>query len=50
VHFPNSAWIKMSNQTLEELQRFKNSHALPTWESALRALLDQAADPAEHQP
>jgi hypothetical protein len=50
VHFPGSAWIKMSNGTLEELQRFKNRRALPTWEAALRALLEQAADPAEHQP
>src|SRR5437773_6779447 len=23
AHFPNSAWIKMSSQTLEELQRFR---------------------------
>jgi hypothetical protein len=50
VHFPNSAWIKISNHTLEELQRFKNRHALPTWEATLRALLEPAADPAELQP
>jgi hypothetical protein len=50
VHFPNSAWIKMSNQTLEELQRFKNRRALPTWDATLQALLEQAADPAECQP
>ena len=50
VHFPNSAWIKMSNETLEELQRFKNRRALPTWEATVRALLEQAADPARCQP
>ena len=50
AHFPNSAWIKMSNRTLEELQRFKNRRALPTWEATLRALIEQAADPAEFQP
>jgi hypothetical protein len=50
VHFPNSAWIKMSNQTLDELQRFKNRRALPTWDATLLALLKQAADPAECQP
>jgi hypothetical protein len=50
VHFPNSAWIKMSNQTLDELQRFKNRRALPTWDATLRALLEQAAGPAEYQP
>jgi hypothetical protein len=50
AHFPNSAWVKMSNQTLEDLQRFKNRRALPTWEATLQALLAQAADPAECQP
>jgi hypothetical protein len=42
AHFPNSAWIKMSRQTLEELQRFKSSHALPTWDLTLDALLKRA--------
>ena len=39
AHFPNSAWIKMSRRTLEELQRFKSAHALPTWDRTLEALL-----------
>ena len=42
AHFPNSAWIRMSRPTLDELQRFKTRHALPTWEAALTALLAQA--------
>jgi hypothetical protein len=50
VHFPNSAWIKMSTQTLDELQRFKNHRALPTWDATLQALLAAAADPVECQP
>jgi Family of unknown function (DUF6084) len=50
VHFPNTAWIKMSTQTLDELQRFKNRRALPTWDATLRALLDRAGDCAERQP
>jgi hypothetical protein len=50
VHFPGSAWIRMSTQTLDELQRFKNRQALPTWDATLRALLEHAAGPAEHQP
>jgi hypothetical protein len=48
VHFPDSAWIKMSTQTLDDLQRFKNRHALPTWEATLVALLERAT--AECQP
>lgn len=42
AHFPNSAWIKMSMHTMEQLQRFKSGHALPTWDIALQALLAQA--------
>jgi uncharacterized protein DUF6084 len=42
AHFPNSAWIKMSRQTLEDLQRFKSAHALPTWDMTLEALLARA--------
>jgi hypothetical protein len=43
VHFPNSAWIRMSLHTLDELQRFKNRRALPTWDATLTALLALAA-------
>ena len=50
VHFPNSAWIRMSQQTLDELQRFKTRQALPTWDATLAALLAMAGDDAEHQP
>ena len=39
VHFPNSAWIRMSLQTLDELQQFKTREALPTWDATLAALL-----------
>ncbi len=44
VHFPNSAWIRMSSQTLDALQRFKSSRALPTWDSVVTALLAEAAE------
>ena len=47
AHFPNSAWIKMSRQTLDELQQFKTRKALPTWDATLRALLADATEPAE---
>ena len=42
AHFPNSAWIKMSNETLADLHRFKTKHALPTWDRTLQALLAAA--------
>jgi hypothetical protein len=50
MHFPNSAWIRMNMQTLDELQRFKTRQALPTWDATLAALLARADDGAEHQP
>jgi len=50
AHFPNSAWIKMSRQTLEELQRFKSAHALPTWDLTLDALLKRADTDDADQP
>jgi Family of unknown function (DUF6084) len=46
AHFPNTAWIKMTRQTLDELQRFKTRQALPTWDATITALLARAADPA----
>jgi hypothetical protein len=47
AHFPNSAWIRMSLQTLDALQRFKTRQALPTWDATIAALLKQADDDAE---
>lgn len=47
AHFPNSAWIKMSRHTLDELQRFKTRTALPTWDATIQALLAAAARPAD---
>jgi hypothetical protein len=39
VHFPDSAWIKMSRSTLDELLEFKSRAALPTWDVTIAALL-----------
>lgn len=50
AHFPNSAWIKMSRSTLDELLRFKNARALPTWDATLSALLALAHDEALDLP
>jgi hypothetical protein len=44
-HFPGSAWIRMTRETLDELQRFKTRQALPTWDATLRALLALAETP-----
>jgi hypothetical protein len=47
VHFPNSAWIKMTRHTLDDLQRFKTRQALPTWDATIAALLERAGQGAE---
>jgi hypothetical protein len=50
AHFPNSAWIKMSRQTLDELQRFKSGLALPTWDATVLELLGRAAQRSDQEP
>ena len=47
AHFPGSAWIRVSNSTLDELLRFKTRAALPTWEATVLALLAAAAQASE---
>jgi len=41
-HFPGSAWLRCSKETLDELSAFKAERALPTWDATLSALLDAA--------
>ncbi len=50
MHFPDSAWIRMSLRTMDELQRFKSRQALPTWDATIAALLARAAGATERQP
>jgi hypothetical protein len=38
-HFPNSAWLRCSRETLDALSAFKAARALPTWDATLAALL-----------
>jgi hypothetical protein len=44
LYFPNSVWLRVDRRTLDALQRFKSSRALPTWDQALEALLKQAGE------
>jgi hypothetical protein len=43
VHFPNSAWLPVSRDTLDALARFKARHVLPTWDNVVTDLLERAA-------
>ncbi len=42
LYFPNSGWIRLRRDTLDELERFKADRALPTWEQAMEVLLKGA--------
>ncbi|MEU8437670.1 DUF6084 family protein [Streptomyces sp. NPDC029216] len=44
-HFPGCGWLRLPRDTMAELLAFRSRHALASWESTLRALLD-AAEPA----
>ena len=50
AHFPNSAWLRLSTATFDELLRFKMARGLPTWEATIQALLADAADRAGGPP
>jgi Family of unknown function (DUF6084) len=43
-YFPNSAWLRVRRDTLDGLQRFKVSRALPTWDQAFEQLLKEAGE------
>jgi hypothetical protein len=52
-HFPGSAWLRCTRETLDALAQFKASRALPTWDATLAALLaaaGQAPDAAPSSP
>ncbi len=50
AHFPNSAWIRMSTATFDDLLRFKSARGLVTWEATIVQLLAEATDRAAVDP
>jgi hypothetical protein len=42
AHFPGSAWLRCSRETLDALSSYKARNALPTWDATLAELLAQA--------
>jgi hypothetical protein len=46
-HFPGSAWLRCSRQTLDALAEFRSACALPTWDATLSALLAAASMPRD---
>lgn len=41
--FPNSAWIRMSRDSFDELYRLKTALGLPTWDAVVERLCESAA-------
>jgi hypothetical protein len=42
LYFPDSGWIRLRRDTLDDLERFKTVRALATWEQAIEALLKES--------
>ena len=42
LYYPNSGWIRVGRDTLDDLQRFRASRGLPTWDQAFGQLLKEA--------
>jgi hypothetical protein len=40
LYYPNSGWLRLRRDTIDRLQRFKSSQAVPTWDQALDVLLN----------
>jgi hypothetical protein len=41
LYFPNSAWLRVDQDTFDRLNRYRMQRALPTWDTALDNLLDE---------
>ncbi|RRO18659.1 hypothetical protein EIL87_05960 [Saccharopolyspora rhizosphaerae] len=46
-HFPGSGWLRLQEETIAELRRFKKRRGLLGWDEVCAALLDEARDAAE---
>ncbi len=44
AHFPNSAWIRIDRDVFAELDRFRISQSIPTWDMTIARLCDIAAE------
>lgn len=44
LYFPDSAWIRLQESTVDAVLRFKSAHAIPTWDQAIEILLERAGE------
>jgi hypothetical protein len=48
--FPGGGWLRVSRSTLDALSAYKTARALPTWEHAITALLQDVSLPSDVTP
>jgi len=44
LHFPASGWLRLRRDTIDALAEFRAARALPTWDDAIIAVLDEARE------
>jgi hypothetical protein len=44
TYFPGSGFIRVRRDTLDDLQRFRATRGLPTWDQAFEQLLKEAQE------
>jgi Family of unknown function (DUF6084) len=44
IHFPGSGWLRLRRDTIDALADFRTTRALPTWDDAIIAVLDEARE------
>ncbi len=44
AYFPDGGWIMLRRDTFDALHRYRGEHALPNWDEAVEALLQQARE------
>ncbi len=42
AHFPNTAWLRVSSDLFDELDRFRQARGLRSWDAAISVLCDEA--------
>ena len=42
LYFPNSGWLRLRRETLDQLMKLKARLALPTWDDVLDVLMKEA--------
>lgn len=43
-HFPGAGWLRLTRETMDSLQGYKNRNALPTWDATIASLLKEVRD------